>query len=156
MSAEISTTGQLRPDGSKTIPHPLDLLTIAECDTARQAILDARGSNVAIIFRAIFLEEPLKEELTRFLELEHAGKVTARTPRPARLAKAQYDVISNGKTREYMESWVDVASGKEIDLRIVEKMHQAGLTTYVLLFKLETLISETLFHVHRFNFGILC
>jgi hypothetical protein len=132
-AAEIATTGQLRPGGSKTIPHPLDLLTIAESDAARQAILDARGSNVAVIFRAIFLEEPLKEELIQFLDLEHAGKVTAKTRRPARLAKVQYDVISGGTDREYMESWVDVVSGNEVDTRVVEKMHQAGLTTYVCL-----------------------
>ncbi len=131
MSAEqATTTGQLRPDGSRPRPHPLLQLSAEETNLARQVILDARGSNVAIKFRAIFLEEPLKKELSVFLDLEHAGKVTADTPRPARLARIQYDVVQSEKNVEYMESVVDIIKGKETLQRIVDKMHQAGLTTY--------------------------
>ena len=129
MLAEQVTIGQVLPDGSTTLPHPLDQLSLSESDSARQAILDARGPNVAINFRSIFLEEPPKKELTQFLELEHSGRVTARTLRPSRLAKVQYDVFRGDNEYQYMESWVDVNSSKEVRKRLVDKMHQASLTT---------------------------
>jgi primary-amine oxidase len=133
MSVEQSTTGQQRAVASDTslfsIPHPLDQLSVTESDLARDVILNARGPNVAINFRSIFLEEPLKKELSYFLELEHSGRVTAQTPRPARLAKVQYDIVRDDKHVEYIESLVDVARGKEIRQRTVDKPHQPGLTT---------------------------
>ena len=129
MSAQQATTGQLRPDGSRVAPHPLDQLSIEESDYAREVILNARGSKVAINFRSIFVDEPPKQELSRFLDLENAGRVTSHTPRPARVAKVQYDVIRDDRQHEYMESCVDVESGKETQQRVVEKMHQAALTT---------------------------
>ena len=131
MSAEQVTTGQLRPDGSTarvSIPHPLDQLSVYESDLAREIILKARGRNVAIQFRSIALEEPPKRELTQFLDLEHAGRLTAQTPRPARLAKVQYDVVRGDKNHEYMESWVDVVRRKEVEQRVVDKAHHAALT----------------------------
>jgi primary-amine oxidase len=128
MAAAQITTGQVRPDCSMPIPHPLDHLSISESKSARQAILNARGPHVAILFRSIFLEEPPKKDLSQFLDLEHAGSLTPRTPRPARLAKVQYDVVRANKKHEYMESTVDIVSLKEIALRVVDKMHQAALT----------------------------
>jgi primary-amine oxidase len=114
---------------SRVVPHPLDHLSVTESDAARQIVLDARGSDVAIHFRSIALEEPLKKDLTKFLDLEHAGKLTAETPRPARLAKIQYDVVRGDKNHEYTESWVDVILEKETRHRVIEKVHQAALTT---------------------------
>lgn len=113
------------------MPHPLDQLTVAESNIAREVILDTRGTNAAIQFRSIALEEPLKKELWQFLELEHAGSVTAATPRPARQARVQYDVVRSPKDIEYTESWVDVVTGKETQHRVVDKVHQAALTTQV-------------------------
>ncbi|KUJ09846.1 copper amine oxidase [Mollisia scopiformis] len=128
MSAEQST-GHIRPDGSKnTFPHPLDPLSVAESDAVREAILRKQGQNVAIHFRSIFLEEPPKKDLTIFLDLESAGKITSRTPRPARVAKVLYDVIRSSRYHEYMESWIDVKLGKEIRHRSIDKKHQAALT----------------------------
>jgi primary-amine oxidase len=128
MAADEATTGQFRPDGAESpLPHPLDSLSVAECDSARQAILKARGSNQAIRFRSIYLEEPPKKELSQFLDLEHTGRLTSRSRRPARLAKVQYDVVRNDKKHEYMESLVDVISVKEVQQRVVDKMHQAAL-----------------------------
>jgi len=96
---------------------------------AIKAILTTcQGSQFGLIFRSIALEEPPKAELTQFLELEHAGKVTAQTSRPARLAKIQYDVIRGDRNHEYTESWVDVVTRKETKLRVVDKIHQAALT----------------------------
>lgn len=129
MSAEQSTTGQLRPDGSRPLHHPLDQFSVQESDAARQIILDVRGPKVAIVFRSIALEEPPKKELLPFLDLEHAGRLTANTPRPARMARIQYDIVRADRTREYVESLVDVGAGKEVHHRVVDKMHQAALTT---------------------------
>jgi primary-amine oxidase len=131
MSAEQTTTGQFRPDGftsKASIPHPLDQLSVYESDLARETILSARGRNVAIQFRSIALEEPPKKELWQFLELEHAGRLTPHAPRPARLAKVQYDVVRGDKNYEYMESWVDVVRKKEVEQRVVDKTHHAALT----------------------------
>lgn len=128
MSAQ-QTTGQLRPDGSKILPHPLDPLSILESDSVREAILRIQGNDSAIHFRSIFLEEPPKKDLTKFLDLESAGKTTSTIPRPTRIAKVQYDVIRSSKYHEYMESWIDVKLGKEVRHRTIDKMHQAALTT---------------------------
>jgi primary-amine oxidase len=61
MSTDQATTGQSGPNGSENqLPHPLDHLSVTECNAARQAIIHARGSNVAIRFRSIYVEEPPK------------------------------------------------------------------------------------------------
>jgi primary-amine oxidase len=125
MSAEQVTTVQVRP----AAPHPLDQLSVAESDVARQGVLEARGAEVALNFRSIALEEPPKEELINFLELEHAGSLTAPTARPARLAKVQYDVVRGDRSHEYTESLIDVHSGREVSQRVVDKIYQAALTT---------------------------
>jgi primary-amine oxidase len=129
MSADQSTIGQLRVNGSRLHPHPLDLLSIAESDAARQIILSARGPQVAINFRSIALEEPPKKDLVQFLDLEHAGRLTAQTLQPARIAKVQYDVVRADTKHEYLESFVDVVAGKEVNQRVVNKSHQPALTT---------------------------
>ena len=131
MSAEQVTTGQLTPDGSiatASVPHPLDQLSVFESDLAREVILQARGSNVAIQFRSITLAEPPKKELTQFLDLEHSRRLTAHTPRPARLAKVEYDIVRADKDHQYIESWVDIEKRKEVEQRVVDKVHQAALT----------------------------
>ncbi len=131
MAAEQVITSQLIPEGSTAtaaVPHPLDQLSVFESDRARDVILRARGSNVAIQFRSIGLEEPPKKELCQYLDLEHAGRVTAHTPRPARIAKAMYDVVRSDKNHEYVESWVDVIKEVEVEQRVVEKGHQSALT----------------------------
>lgn len=134
MATQNLTTGHMRSDGSETtlgaIPHPLDQLTVTEVNLAREAILKARGTTVAVHFRSIFLEEPPKKELSQFLDLEHSEKVSLQTPRPARRAKVQYDVVRGDKNHEYTESCVDIASGIEVEIRVVDKVHHASLTTY--------------------------
>lgn len=135
MSSRPATTGSLRPDGSQPIPHPLDQLSVAEINAAREIILQVRGTQVAINFRSIALEEPAKKELTAFLDLEHAGKITSRTIRPARIAKVQYDVVRASGIHEYTESMVNVLKGKEVEQRIVSRVHQAALTTWVTKFE---------------------
>jgi primary-amine oxidase len=112
-----------------SLPHPLDQLSEAEIEIARQVVLQARGTEVVLNFRTITLEEPPKAELVKFLELEHAGAVTAQTDRPARLAKAMYDIVRPDRSHEYTESLVDLRASTEISQRVVDKAHQAGITT---------------------------
>ena len=134
MPAEQATVLETRSDGSELMmafPHPLDQLSVAESDAARQVVLTARGGSVALIFRSIALAEPPKDELIKFLELEHAGRVTLQTPRPARMAKVSYDIVRDDRSHGYTESLVDVQSATEVSQRIVDEVHQAALTTYV-------------------------
>jgi len=117
-----------QPSVPSPISHPLDQLSVAESDEARELIIAARGKNAVLQFRSIFLNEPLKKELIPFLEAEHAGIINAQTPRPPRLAKVQYDVVSKDKGHEYIESVVDLSTGKETVKRLVDKVHQSSVT----------------------------
>ncbi|CRK31911.1 hypothetical protein BN1723_014575 [Verticillium longisporum] len=111
------------------IPHPLSALTVAESDAARDAVLAAHEGAV-LKFRLIFLLEPPKAEVIAFLDLEHAGKVTAETPRPIRTAQVHYDVIGGDNAAVYQESVVDLSSEKVVDTKIVAKVHQASLVLF--------------------------
>ena len=115
---------------SAVIPHPLSDLSILEINRAREAIISLHEGCV-LDFRTIYLLEPPKLDVLPFLELEHAGKVTADTPRPARLAQAKYDVIGGSKVPEYHESVIDVQSGTRIKHEIISSEHHASLTMYV-------------------------
>lgn len=108
-------------------PHPLDPLSFEESNNIRKVVLDAQKSNAVIKFRTIALEEPPKEELLRFLELEHSGSLTSSSPRPARIAKVQFDVIRTPSDYDYIESWIDTLNSKEVRHRLVDKVHQAGI-----------------------------
>ncbi|KAH7374839.1 copper amine oxidase [Plectosphaerella cucumerina] len=109
-----------------SIPHPLSALSIEETNAARDVILAAHKGSV-LQFRHIYLLEPPKSEVVAFLELEHAGKVTADTPRPVRTAQVSYDVIGGEKSAEYHETIVDLRQGKVVGTKIVDQMHQASL-----------------------------
>jgi primary-amine oxidase len=110
-----------------SIPHPLDQVSSHEIDVAREAIFKARG-NCLILFRAIFAEEPAKAELVPFLEAEHSGSLTSSTPRPARQARVQYDVIHDDKSHDYMESVVDILAEQEVVHHVIDRKHQSSLT----------------------------
>jgi primary-amine oxidase len=115
---------------SKTLgstPHPLDQLSSHEIDIAREAIFKARGKCL-ILFRDIFAQEPAKAELVPFLEAEHSGALTSSTLRPPRQARVQYDVIHDDKSHDYMESVIDIITGREVLHRVVDKKHQCALT----------------------------
>ena len=129
---EYEFVSQPWPPSSKTlssIPHPLDQLSRHEIDGAREAILKARGKSL-ILFRDIFAQEPPKAELVPFLQAEHSGTLTSSTPRPARQARVQYDLIYDDKSHDYMESVVDIVAGQEVEHRVIDKKHQSALTLY--------------------------
>lgn len=111
------------------VPHPLAILSIDETKRARDVVIKAHP-NVAISFREIFLQEPAKADLKKFLDLEHSGRLSPTTPRPPRLAKCQYDVIGSDRVPEYHESVVDVNRSARIKHEIIGKQHQAALTLY--------------------------
>jgi primary-amine oxidase len=108
-------------------PHPLDSLDVNEINIARQVILDDYSS-VVIDFREIFLQEPAKAELQKFLHLEHTGYLSPGTKRPARLATCQYDVVGTSKIPEFHEATVDISNETIVDREVVDVQHHASLT----------------------------
>lgn len=112
------------------VPHPLAILSIDETKRARDVVIKSHP-NVTISFREIFLQEPAKADLKKFLELEHSGRLSPTTPRPPRLAKCQYDVIGSDRVPEYHESVVDVNRAARVKHEVIGKQHQAALTMYV-------------------------
>lgn len=117
-------------------PHPLSALTADEVRQARDVILKLHPSSV-IDFRVIYLLEPPKADVVRFLDAEHAGTLTADTPRPPRLAQLNYDVIggSTGDAAvptQYHESVVDLGAGKRISNELIDTKYHASLGMYVL------------------------
>ncbi len=111
-------------------PHPLASLTSQEIDSARQVVTKARAGYL-LLFRDIFTEEPAKAELVPFLDAEHSSQLTEETPRPRRLARIQYDTISDDGSHAYTESVVDVNSREEVLHRVVDKEFQPPLTLLV-------------------------
>lgn len=108
------------------IRHPLEQLSGDEVDIAREVIKKARNS--LILFRNVFSVEPPKAEMVKFLAAEHAGTVSAETPRPARQARVQYDVIGQDKSHQYFESIVDLGSQTEVSKRTVGSGRQQAFT----------------------------
>lgn len=110
------------------IPHPLSALSLNETNQARDIVLSLHPGTI-VNFRTVYLTEPPKAEVIPFLALEHAGKVTEFTPRPARLAEARYDVVTTGsKYPEYHESVVDLRTLQRVKHQVVGSEHHASLT----------------------------
>jgi primary-amine oxidase len=112
-------------------PHPFKTLNIEETRIARDVIL-AQHPDVVVDFREIFLQEPAKEQMKRYLDLEHASKPgqSPTSKLPPRLAKCQYDIIGSDKIPEYHESVVDVGLKKQVRYEVIGKEHQASLTLW--------------------------
>lgn len=110
------------------IPHPLSALSADEALKARNVILKLHPSTV-VDFRVIYLLEPPKADVVKFLEAEHAGTLTAETPRPPRLAQLKYDVIGGDKPTQYHESVVDVTTGTRTAHEVIDSKYHAGLAT---------------------------
>lgn len=112
---------------STMTPHPLTALSEAEFKKARDIVTKLYGADTSLFFRAIFVQEPKKAELTPFLQAEHDGKITDKTPRPARQARLQYDVIKDGKPR-HTDSVVDLDKGVEVERITAAPESQTGYT----------------------------
>jgi primary-amine oxidase len=107
--------------------HPLDNLSVAEIGIARQLILEEHSGSL-INFREIFLSEPRKAELIRFLAIEHEGKLDDYTQRPPRHAKCWYDVILTSQAPSYRETIVDLDHRTVVSTETVDTQHHASLT----------------------------
>jgi primary-amine oxidase len=109
-------------------PHPLSALSIDETNLARDIVLDCHPGDV-LYFRQILLHEPPKDEVLSFLELEHSDQVSRDTPRPQRLAKIQYDLITKGNTiPQPQESIIDLRLKTRVGHNIVATGYRASLT----------------------------
>jgi primary-amine oxidase len=91
-------------------PHPLAQLSADEFRRARDIVRGLHGADTSIFFRAVSLSEPAKTDLIPFLEAEHAGALTAETPRPPRLALVEHDLV-RPSDHEYIRAVVDIGSG---------------------------------------------
>lgn len=108
--------------------HPLSALTIEETNDARDIILKSHPG-ASIYFRIISLLEPPKAELTKYLDIEHSGRLSPSTPKPARLAEVKYDAIEKGsKVPVYMESWVDLGRRERVKNEVISSEFHASLT----------------------------
>jgi primary-amine oxidase len=112
-------------------PHPFQILSVEETRVARDTVLSLY-SNVVVDFREIFLQEPEKELMKQYLELEHAAQQgqSPDSKRPPRLAKVLYDVIGSDKVPEYNECVIDVEQKKRIKHVVVGKEMHASLTLW--------------------------
>jgi len=113
-------------------PHPFKTLSAEETRIARDVILSHHNGSVVVDFREIFLQEPNKELMKQFLDLEHSARAgqSPHSKRPPRLAKCQYDVIGSDKVPEYNEAVVDVETRKRVKHEVIGKEFQASLTLW--------------------------
>jgi primary-amine oxidase len=113
-------------------PHPLAILSLDETNQARDVILEAHPG-ASIYFRNIYLLEPPKAELLKFLDAEHSGQLSSSTPRPARLAEVKYDAIERGsKVPVYQEASVDINAKKVVNHELISTEFHASLTLYAI------------------------
>jgi primary-amine oxidase len=111
--------------------HPFKTLSVEETRIARDVVLSLHPK-VVVDFREIFLQEPEKELMKQYLDLEHGAQPgqSPNSKRPPRLAKCQYDVIGSDKIPEYQEAIVDVELRKRVRHEVVGKEKQASLTLW--------------------------
>lgn len=108
-------------------PHPLDGLSQEEVKIVRQLVLDLHP-NLLVNFRVTFLREPRKEELLKFLAVEHTGELSASTPRPLREALCHYDVIAPDKSLKYKESIIDLTKAKVVETEVVDPKYHSAIS----------------------------
>lgn len=113
------------------VTHPFKILNVEETRVARDVVLSLHP-DVVVDFREIYLQEPEKELMKQYLDLEHAAQPgqSPNSKRPPRLAKCQYDVIGSDKTPEYHESVIDIELQKRVRHEVVGKEKQASLTLW--------------------------
>ncbi|EXL41894.1 copper amine oxidase 1 [Fusarium oxysporum f. sp. radicis-lycopersici 26381] len=109
-------------------PHPLIPLSVDETNLARDVVRAAYPQNV-LKFRVIYLEEPVKEVLAPYLDLEHAGKVTSSTPRPSREARVHFDTAHGGKPPQSHEAIIDLNTRKIKQVETIRADAQAAFTS---------------------------
>jgi primary-amine oxidase len=113
------------------VTHPFKTLNVEETGIARDVVLSLH-QDVVVDFREIYLQEPEKEVMKKYLESEHAVSPgqSSNAKSPPRLAKCQYDVIGADRIPEYHESVIDVELQKRVRHEIVGKEKHASLTLW--------------------------
>lgn len=106
--------------------HPLQALSIAETQQAKDILLKQHQGELVIV-REIWLQEPPKQILKKYLDLEHSGSLTATSPIPPRCAAAQYDVVGSDKVPFFHEAVVDIESKTLVKHDVISKEHHAPL-----------------------------
>lgn len=111
--------------------HPFKILSMEEIRIARDTVLSLHKDTV-VDFREIFLQEPNKEMMKQYLELEHAAKpgLSPASKRPPRLAKCHYDVVGSDKIPRYNESVIDVEQKKRVRHETFSTEIQPSLTLW--------------------------
>lgn len=108
-------------------PHPLEGLSLRETKQAKDVLLSEHDQTEVVIVREIFLQEPPKAELQKFLTLEHSGGLTDASSRPSRQALCQYDVVGTDKTPYFHEAVVDLEKGIRVKHQVIGKEQHAPL-----------------------------
>ncbi|PPJ60912.1 hypothetical protein CBER1_06225 [Cercospora berteroae] len=102
-------------------PHPLQQLSFTEAQLAKDLLLASHGKNEVLLVREIFLHEPKKVELQQYLELEHSGQLTSTSPRPAREAFVQYDVLGSDKQPYHNEAVINLDTQTRTSHEVIGK-----------------------------------
>jgi Cu2+-containing amine oxidase len=112
-------------------PHPFKILSVEEVRIARDIVLSLHKDAV-VDFREIYLQEPAKELMKRYLDSEHVAEPgqSPTSKGPPRLARCQYDVIGSDKIPEYHESVIDIEQKTRVKHEVVGKEKQASLTLW--------------------------
>lgn len=108
------------------VPHPLAQLTPDEFIRARDIILKLHGANSTLYFKSIYLEEPKRAELLPFLAAEHAGTLSDESPRPARQALVEYDIVGT-EFHQFTRTVVDLMTG---EITSKEQIERSSLPYY--------------------------
>lgn len=112
-----------------TYAHPLSPLNIDETELAANVIRSLHP-NTVLQFRIIYLREPDKEDLIKFLDVEHSGQLLPDTQRPPRLATVHYVAVTD-KVPQSIEAIVDLGKRERVWQKIVETNVHPSFTLYV-------------------------
>ncbi|OAA52941.1 copper amine oxidase 1 [Cordyceps fumosorosea ARSEF 2679] len=110
-------------------PHTHSLAALSSDEIRLVSSIIRHARKRPLFLRNVFNLEPPKREMLPYLDAERAGfpDPAASTP-PPRRARAQYDMIEEDGSRSYMESTVDVATGKETETRLLEQHQHTSFT----------------------------
>ncbi|EME42141.1 hypothetical protein DOTSEDRAFT_45705 [Dothistroma septosporum NZE10] len=108
-------------------PHPLQQLSVQETKQAKDTLISEHDKDEVLIIREIFLNEPKKADLQKFLALEHSDSLTPSSPRPSRQALCQYDVIGTDKIPYFHEAVIDLNKQARVKHEVIGKEQHAPL-----------------------------
>ncbi|KAK4614080.1 Copper amine oxidase 1 [Fulvia fulva] len=108
-------------------PHPLQQLSVQETKQAKAILISEHDKDEVLIIREIFLQEPAKAELQKFLALEHSNSLTQSSPRPSRQGLCQYDVVGSDKVPYFHEAVIDLNKKARVKHEVIGKDQHAPL-----------------------------